>query len=86
MASKYQPMESKKNKQLFKEWFNLHLFNGGNCRSCTRVLKQMTADETGMFGLMRDETETNGKGVKDPGETQKKHPWLTLACQDGFFN
>ena len=39
-----------------------------------------------MLGLMRDETETNGKGVKDPDETHEKHPWLTLACQDEVLN
>ena len=49
--------------------------------------KQVTADETRMLSLTRDETETNaGKGVKDPGETQEKHSWLTLACQDEVFN
>ena len=36
--------------------------------------------------IVRDETEANGKGRKDPGETQEKHPWLTLACQDEAFN
>ena len=46
----------------------------------------MTTNKTRMLGLMRDETETNGKGVKDPGETQKKHPWLALACQVEVFN
>ena len=46
----------------------------------------MTADETRMLSLMRDEIETNGKDVKDPGETQGKHPLLTLACQDEVFD
>ena len=46
----------------------------------------MAADETRLLGLVRDETEANGKGGKDPGETQEKHPLLTLACQDEVFN
>ena len=84
-ASKDEPVESRKVQPL-KERVNPKSFQGRLLLRLQEGWEHVTADETRVLGLIRDETETNVKDVKDPGETQGKHHWLSLACQDESFN
>ena len=51
-------------------------------RQCRKSLFKVEGAQT--VDLERDVPKTNGKGVKDPGETYENYPWL--AMQDGVFD